>query len=58
MCDFKTVITVAVLLLAATVFCIYQVNSEKKVGHRSEIKRESICQKKYRKYCLNGVECF
>ena len=46
----------AVLLLAATVFRIYQVNSEKKVGHHSEIKTESPCGKQQRKYCLNGGE--
>ena len=38
MCEIKTVLTVAALLLAATGFGIYQVNSEKKVGHDSEIK--------------------
>ena len=45
MCDIKTVILVAALLLAATGFCIYQVNSAKKVGHHSEIKSESSCKK-------------
>ena len=45
-------------LLAATGFCIYQVKSEKKVGHHSEIKSESPCKKEYKKYCLNGGECF
>ena len=61
MCEIKTVITVAALLLAVTGFCIYQVkteNSEKKVGHHSEIKSESPCEKEYKKYCMNGGECF
>ena len=44
MCEIKTVFIVAALLLAATGFCIYQVNSEKKVGHHSEIKSESPCE--------------
>ena len=58
MCEIKTVITVAALLLAATGFCIYQVKSEKKVGHHSEIKSEGPCEKEHKKYCLNGGECF
>ena len=57
MCEIKTGLTVAALLLATTGFCIYQVNSEKKVGHRSEIKSENPCKNEYRKYCLNGGEC-
>ena len=45
MCEIKTVLIVAVLLLAVTGFCIYQANSEKNVGHHSEIKTESPCEK-------------
>ena len=48
---------VAALLPAATGFCIYQVNSEKKVRH-IEIKSESPCEKEYGKYCLNEGECY
>ena len=44
MCEIKTVIFVAVLLLAATGFCIYQVNSENKVGHHSEPKTEIFAE--------------
>ena len=58
MCEIKTVIIVAALLLAATGFCIYQVNSGKKLGHHSEIKSESTCEKEYKKYCLNGEEFY
>ena len=58
MSEIKTWITVAALLLAATGFCINQVNSEKKVGHHSGIKSESPCQKEYKKCCLNGGECY
>ena len=54
MCQIKSVLTVAALLLAATGFCINQVNSETKVGHHSEIKSESSCEKGYKKYWLNG----
>ena len=52
MCEIKTVLIAAALLLAATGFGIYQVNSDKKVGHHSEIKIESPCEKEYKKYCL------
>ena len=56
MCEIKTVLIVAALFLAATAFCIYQVNP--KVGHHIEIKSESPCEKEYKKYCLNGGECY
>ena len=49
MCEIKTVFFVAVLLLAGTGFCIYQVNSGKKVGHHSEIKSDNPCEKENKK---------
>ena len=58
MCDNKIVLIVAVFLLAATGFCTYQVTSGKRVGHHSEIKIESPREKEYKKYCLNGGECY
>ena len=51
MCELKTVLSVAALFLASTGFGTYQANSEKKVGHCSEIKSESPCGKEYKKYC-------
>ena len=56
MCENKTVLNVAALLLVATGFCIYQVKP--KVAHHSEIRSEIPCEKEYKKYCLNGVECY
>ena len=56
MCEIKTVIVVAVLLLAVTGFCTYQLNP--KVGHHSEIKSEGPCEKEYKEYWMNGGECF
>ena len=44
-CEIKMVLNVAALLLAATGFCIYQANLEKKVGHYSEISSETPCEK-------------
>ena len=58
MCQTETVSTVVALLLAANGCCIYQVISEKKVGHLIEIKSESPSKKEYKKYCLNGGECY
>ena len=58
MCEVETVLSVGALLLTATSFCLYQVNSEKKVGHLSEIRSESPCKKEYKKYCLKGGECY
>ena len=45
MCEIKTVLIVAVLLLAAAGFYTYQVNSETRLGQHSEIKSESPCEK-------------
>ena len=58
MCEIKTVLIVAVLLLAVTCFCIYQPKSKKKMGHQSEIKSESLCEKEYKWLRLNGGECY
>ena len=58
MCEIKILLIVAALLSVAMGFSIYQVKSEKKVGHHSEIKSESPCEKEYKKYCLNGGECY
>ena len=48
MCQIKTVIIVAVLLIAA----------ETKVGQHSEVKSESPYEKEYKKYCMNRGECY
>ena len=46
MCEIKTVLIVAALLLAATGFCIYQANP--KLEQHREIKSESPCEKEYK----------
>ena len=58
MCEMKTASNVAVLLLVAAGFYTYQVNSETKVGQHREIKSGSPCEKEYKKYCMNGGECY
>ena len=58
MCEIRTVIIAATVLLAAG-FCINEVNSEKKkLGHNSHLKGDRPCEKEYKKFCLNGGECF
>ena len=47
MCETKTVLIVAVLLIAAAGFYTCQVNP--KVEQHSEIKSESPCEKEYKK---------
>ena len=54
--EIKNVLIVAVLLLAAVGFYTYQVNP--KVGQHREIKSESPCEKEYKKFSMNGGECF
>ena len=58
MCETKAVVvSISLLFLVAESFCIYQAQTENKVGYYSEIKGESPCNKEYKKYCLNGGEC-
>ena len=59
MCEIKAlVVSISIILLVAATFCIYQAQTENKVGHHSEIKSESPCKKEYKNYCLNGGECY
>ena len=59
MCETETfVLSISLFLLVAASFCIYQAQTENKVGNYSEIKSESPCIKEYKKYCLNGGECY
>ena len=58
MCEIKAVLIVAVLLLVAAGFHTYQVTLETKVGQHRAIKSESPSEKEYKKYCLNGGECY
>ena len=57
MCVTKAVVvSISLFLLVAGSFCIYQAQTENKVGHYSKIKSENPCNKEYKKYCLNGGE--
>ena len=59
MCVTKTVVvSISLFLPVAASFCIYQAHTEIKVGHHSKIKSQGLCENEYKKYCLNGGECF
>ena len=56
MCEIKTVLIFAVLLLAAAGFYKCQVNP--KVGQHREAKSENPCEKGYRNYCMNRGDSY
>ena len=57
MCEMKTVlVSVCLILLVTANFCIYWVYPI--VGQYSEIKIQNLCEKEYKRYCLNGGECY
>ena len=59
MCETKAVVvSISLTLLVAASFCIYQAFTENKVGHRSKIKSQGPCGNEYKKYCLNGGDCY
>ena len=58
MCEIKAVVvSISIFLLVAASFCIYQAQTENKLGHHSKIKSQAPCENEYKKYCLNGGEC-
>ena len=59
MCETKAVVvSISIILLITASFCIYQAHTEKKVGHLSKMECKGLCENEYKKYCLNGGECF
>ena len=59
MCAKKAVVvSIPLILLGAASFCIDQAHTENKVGQHREIKSESPCEKEYKKYCMNGGQCY
>ena len=59
MCETKAVVvSVPLILLVAASFCIYQTHTENKVGHHSNIKNQCPRENEYKKYCLNGGDCY
>ena len=59
MCETKAVVvSISLNVLVAANFCIHQAHTENKVGHHSKIKSQGPCENEYKKYCLNGGECY
>ena len=59
MCELKTVlVTVCLILLVTASFRMYWVYPEKNVGQYNEIQIQKPCENEYKKYCLNGGECY
>ena len=59
MCETKAVVvSTSLTLLVAASFCVYKAQTESKVGHHSKIKSQGPCENEYKKYCLNGGECY
>ena len=58
MSDKTILMSVCLTLLEKASFCMYWVHPEKKMGEYSEIKIQNPCENEYKKYCLNGGECF
>ena len=59
MCETKAVVVlISISLLVAASFCIYQAHTENKMGHHSKIKSQGPCESEYKKYSLNGGECY
>ena len=58
MCEIEeVVVSISIILLVAASFCIYQAQTENKVGHHSKMKSQGPCENEYKKYCMNGGEC-
>ena len=59
MCEIKAVVvSISLFLLISASSRIYQAHAENKVGHHSKIKSQGPCENEYKKYCLNGGECY
>ena len=59
MCKMKKVlVSVCLILLVTASFCRYEVYPEKNVGQNSGIKIQNPFENEYKKYCLNGGECY
>ena len=59
MCETKSaVVSTTKILLVAARFCLYQAHTENKVNYYSKIKSQGPCENVYKKYCLNGGDCF
>ena len=51
------VVSISLFSLVAASFCIYQAQTEDKVGHHSKVKGQGPCEDEYQNYSLNSGEC-
>ena len=51
-------VSLSLILKQTGSFCIYQAHTENKVGPPSKIKSQDPCENEYKKYCLNGGDCY
>ena len=59
MCETKAVVvSISLILLVGANFCIYQRQTENKMGQHSKIKSQGPCENEYTKYCSDGGECY
>ena len=59
MCEMKTLLVfVCLFFLLTASFDMYWVYPDKNVGQYSGNKIHNPCEKEYKRFCLNGSECF
>ena len=59
MCETKAaVVSISIFLLAPASFCTYQAHAENTLEHNSKIKSQGPRENEYKKFGLNGGECY
>ena len=59
MCETRAVVvSISLILLVEASFCIYQAETENKLGHHGKIKSQDPCENECKNYCLNSGECY
>ena len=59
MCETKAIVlSISEILLVAAKCGIYQAHTEYEVEHHSKIKSQDPWENEYKKFCLNGGECY
>ena len=59
MCETKAVkVPISLSLLVAANFCLNEAQTENNLGNYNKIKSQGPCENEYKKYCLNGGECY
>ena len=59
MCQTKTIlVSLPIILIVASIFCIHRTHTEKKEGHHSEMKTKGPCENEFKIFCLNCGQSF